>query len=89
MRVEFVDELPAKKRAPGPGAPRKYTEFARLLAERPGEWAVFPKSFNENQGARAYAYNVKRGVLSDFPRGEFEAAARDGVLYVRYVGGVA
>jgi len=64
---------------------REQRELAEQLRGRPGDWAVFP-THGSYVAARALASRISRGRQSAFREG-FEAMCRDGVVYVRYVGG--
>lgn len=79
MKVEFVDELPEaiNGRAAGRG---KYADFADKLRENPGTWAVMPTNVNPN----SIAQRICVGTLKGFEKGEFEAAVRNGKVYVRF-----
>lgn len=68
------------------GRNRLYSEFAEALRSRPGEWAIWPREVKNKTTASATAMNIKRGKLANFPDGEFDARAAQGVVYVRYVG---
>ncbi|MGH8967597.1 MAG: hypothetical protein ACRDXB_20040 [Actinomycetes bacterium] len=83
MTVEFVEKLPGSPRG---GRPVANAGFAAALRERPGEWAVWPKPITV-QTMRVYRRSIPRGILRAFHGGGFEAAVREGRLYVRYVGG--
>lgn len=85
MSVEFVDELPAAKR------PHidVLQSFAEVLRENPGQWAKHPTNYKDAAQARTSACNIRKGRSKIFRPGEFEAEARDGVVYVRFVGGEA
>ena len=84
---EFVDELPSKSdngRIPHP----VYVEFASALRDNPGQWAKWPRPIAYN-GIGTTAWRINHGVKGAPPSlitGEFEAATRAGVLYVRFVG---
>lgn len=55
--------------------------IARTLRQRPGEWAELP------QVGVNVAQTIRSGLHSAYrPMGAFEAVARYGVLYARYVG---
>ena len=81
----FVEEPPLPKR----GHNSLYSMFAEALRSHPGKWAVWPRDLKSNAVAATTAANVKRGKLINFPEGQFEARAADGIVYVRYIGGAA
>lgn len=78
MSVEFVDELPGSDRN------AELRAFAAALRSNPGRWAKYP---GESSSRSAYnrAYQVRKGSLAAFRDGTFEAAVREGVLYVQHV----
>lgn len=82
---KFVDEVPAAH----PGRNRLYVEFAEALRENTGKWAVWPREFKNKTSANATVSNLRRGLLVNFPKSEFEARSSDGVVYIRHTGGVA
>lgn len=73
---------------------REQREFADQLKSRPGCWAIYPafySAFHLGQGGssvavRALASRISHGKQSAFGGG-FEAVSRNGVVYVRFVGG--
>lgn len=76
---------------PQPGASRPTTrheefpwhEVAEALRARPGEWALL----REGMDGRSTAYNVKHARFTPFrPEGAFDAVARGGRVYVRFIG---
>lgn len=87
---EFIDSLVAAGRWGALSAERE--KFAAALKANPGKWAKSPGSVigTAKNAHYNFASSVKRGRLSQFePAGAFEAVARDGIAYVRYVGGAA
>lgn len=81
----FVDEVPEAQR----GRNQLYADFAAALRENSGKWAVWPREFKNKATASAAAANVQRGILANFPPGEFEARMVDGVVYTRHIGGAS
>ena len=82
--VEFVDKLP-----PGIGAwdsfsRREAEHFAEALRANPGRWAVHPGGPRNESAARALSSRINRGKIAAFAEG-FEAAARQGTVYVRFL----
>lgn len=63
-----------------------YTEFAAALREHPGRWGVLPGERKTSESAKNTAQNVRRGVMKDFPKGQFETAVDHTKVYVRFVG---
>lgn len=83
---EFVGELPFKAyqhRVPG----SLMREFAQALRSRPGMWAKWPTSLHAST-CGGYTTKIRNGAFLAFREG-FDATSRNGVLYVRYVGGVS
>lgn len=79
------DPPPLTNRIVGGNTNRTYTEFARFLQAHPGEWGVFPREFTSKTRASNHAANIRRGHYPAF-RGSYEATARDGQVYVRWMG---
>ncbi len=81
----LIDELPASS----------YTDrvdillrqFADALRANPGKWGEWPKP-QARGSAHSTGFQIRKGIHGSFPGGEFDATARQGKLYVRYVGGV-
>lgn len=84
MTVNFINELPSRQPSGG-GAPAKYMDFAEALRGNPGKWAEFPKQGTPRENSVA-GIHIRKGNLAAFRCGGFEAANRNSVLYVRYVG---
>ena len=82
IEFQFVAEPPPREY----GRNRLYSEFAEALRNRPGEWAIWPREMKNKTVASVTAMNVRRGKLANFPEGEFESRAAQGVVYVRFVG---
>lgn len=87
MNVEFVDELPGGNR----GVRGKYVEFFDALRDNAGKWAKFPDQDDKTSGYKNSTRTfISQGKVSgSAPARAFEAAVRQGTLYVRYVGGAA
>lgn len=84
--IQFVDELPG---CPGKTASEDIAQFAKVLRKRRNKWAIYP--WSEDLAAvtrknRASDINRGRPSAPAALRHGFEAAVRDGVLYVRYTG---
>lgn len=79
---EFVDSPPP----PSHGRNALYEAFRNALRARPGEWALYPREFKNQDSARCTTANINRGRMSTFS-GEYEARTSDCTVYVRYVGG--
>lgn len=80
MTFEYVDDLPPR----GRGAKWHLLEqFPEDLRANAGRWAKWPTRINE-LSAKQYANTINGNRHPRFPD-EFEAAVRDGTLYVRYV----
>ena len=89
---EFVDELPKRgARGGGQKPQRVLVDFAAALRENPGQWAKWPKPVSavNAPSTAARINNGHPGTPSVLSTGEFEACTRDGVCYVRFVGGAA
>lgn len=85
--VEFLDQLPARWRGRNDDA---IAAFADALKSQPGKWAVHPLNSEWSKGyKRSAASNITRGshLAHSVLRIGYQAALRDGVVYVRYVGG--
>lgn len=80
MTFVFVDEVPTAPR----GVKPKYLDFARALKNRPGEWAIFPKSDFAN--LHSYANGIRKGDVAGLTRGQFQVKVSGPKIYVRYVG---
>lgn len=78
---EFIDELPPKVSRVTPEG--LLDQFVVALRAQPGRWAKWPLD------ARNHGSDIKRGQMKLFRGGEFDAICRNGVLYVRYLGGGA
>lgn len=79
---DFMPELPPTGKTRGPSP--KHLAFAKALKENPGMWAAYPQQV-KNTSARSYAAKINGGRWPMFTPG-YEAASRQGKLYVRYVG---
>jgi len=76
--VRWVGELPDRERGPD----GNHALIAEELRSRPGEWAMLPDL------APSFSAQIRSGVNTAYrPAGTYEATARNGVLYARYVGG--
>lgn len=64
---------------------KEQREFAEKLKARREQWAIYP-STGSSVAIRALASRISNGRMSAFGEG-FEAITRDGVIYVRFVGG--
>ena len=88
MSAEFVDELPPDdRRKPGGinARTKRLRRFAAELKANPGKWAKYPEPLASHRSTQTRASQIRTGGGATFPRGEFEAAARGDVLYVRAV----
>lgn len=91
--AQFVDELPGPAyrsvRTPHLNRDRKpeakmLLDFAAALKARPMTWAIWPKKITP-ASAGATASRVREGFYRSLkPEQGFEAASRDGVVYVRF-----
>ncbi|MGY2036587.1 hypothetical protein ACW9HF_14995 [Nocardia gipuzkoensis] len=80
VEFEFFHKLPEP-----PKPPTLLELFAESLRDRPRVWGKWPKPLKPNS-VKSIPSSVNRGMYPVFPRGEFEATRRDGVVYVRYLG---
>lgn len=80
--IEFCDP-PFNPKAKGNS---KWHEVVLALRERPGEWAKIATR-GTKESARNFASEIRRGSGNFRPAGAFEAVARDGQVWARYVGG--
>lgn len=84
MDIEFEDppEAALIRRHPG-----RYVEFAIALREHQGKWALLPSDEPRTEkGAQAAAQNLRRGVTKGFRKGEYDAVADGGKVYVKFLG---
>ena len=81
MGAEFVDKLPPQRDTAQVRA-RKLLLFADELIENSGRWAKYPMPLNEPYAA---AVRINKGAPAWCSKGRFEAAVRDGKVYVRAV----
>lgn len=59
---------------------------AQQLRSRPGMWARIADR-NTKHSARSMVWQIHTGALLAFrPAGDFEASARDGAVWARYLG---
>lgn len=89
---EFVDNLPNGNEKFGNKPDPLIVEFAEALRSRPNSWAKYPRPTKSKGSIQALKWLINTGndrAPKPFRGGGFEATARDGVMYVRYVGGVA
>jgi len=76
-----------------PPPPRKsgwgrWQLFVRELRSRPGEWGAMSTPTRAAATTVAYRLRGSPGAVDKLAEpGEFEAAARDNIVYARYVGG--
>ncbi len=75
---EFVEELP--EQSPRKKYRGKYADFADSLRENPGRWAKYPSQ------TKTTIYQLRKSRLGSFPGDEFEFEARNGDIFLRYVG---
>lgn len=80
VEFEFFHKLPEP-----PKPPTLLELFAESLHDRPRVWGKWPNPLAP-ASVKSIPSAVNRGIYPMFPRGEFEAVRRDGVVYVRYVG---
>lgn len=81
---EFVSELPGTEGDGAVARGKVLKRFAAALKESPGQWAKYPLDLAAGSLA-SRASEIRCGRANSFRAGRFEAAARDGVLYVRAV----
>jgi hypothetical protein len=97
VKVEFVDALPEpawhRNKKQGKDSQSRNIEFAAALRANPRQWAIWPNSRRANSSSiRTLASAINRKLHpapSALRTGEFEAASRSNVLYVRYTGAVS
>lgn len=73
---ELPDQGPRKKYR------GKYADFADTLRDNPGRWAKYPAT------TKTTVYQLRKSRLGSFPGDQFEFEARNGDIYLRYVGTV-
>lgn len=83
MTFKFVDELPPRESKRG-GAKVKHLDFAAALQARPRQWAEHPDQPSAPNYRASLVHRINSGKPAAFRCGNFEAAQRNGVVYVRY-----
>jgi hypothetical protein len=61
-----------------------YGTLAKMLRERPNEWAVMPREYASVESARSAAANIRNGRVRAMPAGHFEVAVHEKTLWIRY-----
>lgn len=85
MADEIVWEEPPEH-AVMPPARGQYRDFAQALRQNKDKWAILPGDRKSPDSAKNTAQNVRRGIMKDFTKGEFEVAVDGKKIYVRWVG---
>jgi hypothetical protein len=84
VKLTFVDELPASKKR---GRVNQSSQLAEKLKAKPMTWARYPAKLTKSTAYQyASAINVGKGGTNPLHSGEYRAAVREGVLYLRYIG---
>lgn len=83
---EFVDHPPLPRVSGHQVVSELLEEFANALRARPGDWAIYPGRYTKSS-ARTLASSIRKGLRTQFPKGEFDAYTVNGICYVRYIGG--
>lgn len=85
MQVNFCDPPRARSERT-----INHRELIQHLKERPGQWALVPRTYANSNSARSMAQYIKSGKSAYAPAGAFEAVTRaeEGVtrVWVRYIG---
>lgn len=84
--TEFVFEDPPEspRRNGETFKTRTLAEFAAVLRDNPGKWALYPLPLASKNSANGIAYHIRKGRWSQ--GAGFEATVRNQTVYVRYVG---
>ncbi|MEV6219909.1 hypothetical protein [Nocardia sp. NPDC051833] len=82
-KFQFVSTLPTTIRSRKPSD--LLSEYAAALRARQGQWAKWPRKVSQSS-SYAITDNVRKGAYPALPAPGYEAATRNGVTYVRYVG---
>ncbi|MFD4294169.1 hypothetical protein ACFWQG_13210 [Rhodococcus sp. NPDC058532] len=84
----FVDAPPASKNKIGRSIPEYRVKMINLARRNPGRWLEYPStpadSYTAKQSA-SFASDIRKGKRG-FAGGAWEAQARGGVVYLRYLG---
>jgi len=81
---QFFEELPPTSSGQGRG---RYGRFASECRRKPFVWGKLPRKFHSKNQCSNVTTGIKRGEYADFrPKGEWEAAQRNGEVFVRFVG---
>jgi len=80
----FLDELPEFGGYGSGGPDPLLVKFADELKANRGRWKAYPRKLTRSS-VPTVGQNIRRGAMGAFPKGEFEASSRAGVLYVRAV----
>lgn len=90
MNIKWVDELPEKAKNISDGRrPSKYDGFAAELRKHPGQWAQWPTEslcVSSRRSTVAAINGPKDRRPNSFQDGKWQAAVRQSILYVRYLG---
>jgi hypothetical protein len=83
-----ITQLPEKPRVTTPPAP--YWEAVAAECRRyPGQWLPVTIDGLSEEAHRSAPSNIRKGFYFSFRVGRWDAARRDGQLYVRYLGEIA
>lgn len=81
MRIQFLDDLPPLADR-GPEIAEGQRKFAAALRKHPGKWAAWPSDLPAYPGLVSA---IRQGYAAPFRSG-FDAATRNGEVYVRFLG---
>lgn len=79
--MDLLNDLPKRAR-PGRPLDPVLLQFASELKAHPGKWAEWPREVADTT-RRTLVSNIRNGAYAAFPVGQFEAAQRDNIVYVR------
>jgi hypothetical protein len=65
---------------------REWTLLLGPLTKKPGVWHLV-RAYETNGAANTAAYSIRQGRKAGLPAGKWDATARDGALYVCFLGG--
>ncbi|MCK8670972.1 hypothetical protein M1M07_07555 [Rhodococcus sp. HM1] len=83
----IVDTLPAADNRSGRPIPQRRRELIKVAKENPRRWIEYPPAGDDAyKSISSFLSAIRSGKVGFGPKGTFEAAARNKIAYVRYVG---
>lgn len=83
MDIEFHDQLPNAAPVGGRKPKPEEVAFATRLREHPGKWAEHPCPPPAASSRQSLVTGINNGTRPAFADGHYQAAIRQGILYVR------